>query len=146
MREEHHLGFYLKMTHEHFVSGRNRRLKRFGITSSQMDVLIYLFHNDGRVITQRDVEKHFGLTHSTVIGILKRLCEKGYILVEQSSDDRRQRNIRITEKALEIKDDMLDDRRRMNKIIEEKLGREEYDALLEGMKKFYSVLQEDSDD
>lgn len=144
--EEYHLGYYLKLTHEHFVSDKNRRLKKFGITSSQMDVLLYLLRFEDKVVTQRDVEKHFGLTHSTVIGILKRLCAKGYIVVEKSPDDKRQRNISVTQKAFAIKGFMQSDRDRFDKLIEERMGSKEYEALLLGMKKFYSILREDSYD
>lgn len=88
----------LKMIHNAFEEKRNRNLLQFNLTSSQMDVLLYLsFHEEE--VHQREIEKYFGLKNPTVTGILNRLEEKGFIVRRTHPNDRRFRMIELTEKS-----------------------------------------------
>lgn len=135
--------YYFKRIHEAFVLESNRNLKKVGLTSSQMDILIYLFINEGKIITQRDIEKHFGLTHSTVIGILKRLAEKEYIYVKTDENDRRQRIVNLDKKSFKVKEDFLIEREKRINRFKDKLTKEEADTLINLLGKVYSVLKEE---
>ena len=137
------LPYYFKKIHEAFVLKSNRNLKKVGLTSSQMDILIYLFHNEGKIVTQRDIEKYFGLTHSTVIGILKRLADKKYIYIIASEDDRRQRIVKLDENSLKVKEDFLIERQKRINRFKDKLTDEETDTLIRLLDKVYSVLKEE---
>lgn len=135
--------YYFKRIHEAFVLDSNRNLKKVGLTSSQMDILIYLFLNEGKTITQRDIEKYFGLTHSTVIGILKRLAEKEYIYVNTDENDRRQRIVNLDKKSFKVKEDFLIEREKRINRFKDKLTKEEADTLINLLGKVYSVLKEE---
>ena len=136
--QKEHLGYYFKKINEAFVSRRNKALKESGLTSSQMDFLVYLFrHGDA---TQRELEVYFGLSHSTVIGIVQRLVEKGYVVVEKDNNDKRQRNLLLTEKACQMKKDAVKRREKDQKKFEKYMTKEEIRNLIEELKKVYDIL------
>ena len=72
------------------------------LTHSQAHVLMHIICSEEKKITQRDIEKKFGLTNPTVTGILKRLETKGFITRHISENDNRYKIITITNKSKEI--------------------------------------------
>ena len=138
-----HLGYYFKRINEAFVARANKSLKKFELTSTQMDILMYLFRNNSTTSTQRDIEKYFNLSHSTVIGVLQRLTEKGYITVEQSLDDKRQRNVNLTQKAFEVKQYILNHRQKIQNSFAENFSESELESLVKSLKKVYDILQKE---
>ena len=59
---------------------RNKKAESFGLTSVQIDVIVFLLKNRGcEEINQLDVQNHLMLTNPTVTGIVRRLEEKGFI-------------------------------------------------------------------
>ena len=139
------LGYYIKKIHQTFVSQSNKSLKKFGLTSSQLDILVYLLRHSDRVCTQREIEKYYGLSHATVIGTLQRLIDKGYINVYASEEDKRQRNVFLTDLAFEIEEEMVKEWENNYNKFKRHMSEEEIENLVEGLKKVYIILQEDDE-
>ena len=95
----------LKQISNAFVKDANRTLKRIGLTVSQAEILLFLYHTPDSG-GQRDIESHFGLQHPTVIGLLERLRKKGFVQCAVNPEDRRCRTVSLTEKAYEIQQEM----------------------------------------
>lgn len=89
-----------------FKQNFNQELERVGLTFSQMRVLRFLEGNPNTKITQKDISKGLDIQHSTTIGLLKRMQEKGLVTVVVDEDNRRCRNIFLTSKAEEISCEM----------------------------------------
>lgn len=70
---------YFKKIHNQLESGFNRAYKNYGLTSTQLDVLMYLSHETAKEITLTDIAAHFGVKHTSVIHVLKLLEKKGFI-------------------------------------------------------------------
>lgn len=105
-KEIRRLGFQFKQIHDALESHLNRNLKKQNLTMSQMNVLWFLFEHRNEIITQKDIEKFLSLKHPTVVGIIKRMECKGFIESTTNAEDRRYRNITLTDKAFEVKQDM----------------------------------------
>lgn len=103
----------LKQISNAFVKDANRTLKRIGLTVSQAEILLFLYHTRIQEVSQRDIESHFGLQHPTVIGLLERLRKKGFVQCAVNSEDRRCRTVSLTEKAYEIQQEMELRRKKM---------------------------------
>lgn len=58
-------------------------LRKYNLTSAQFLVLEYLIQNEGKDIIQKDLCEYLELKHTTVIGIIKRLEDKKFILKER---------------------------------------------------------------
>lgn len=129
MQERRTIGFMFKQINNVYEKEFNNRLRTLGITSSQCAVLDYLFVSSKEEVTQRDIEKALSLKNPTVTGLLKRLDEKGFILVVPSNKDKRCKNIYLTEKAYDIQRRMEMDRKKLDKMLTLGMTKKEVGAL-----------------
>ena len=115
---ETHTGIFLKKISEKLERLANGDAGRKDITFSQGKVGWFLHRraNEG-VGTMRDIEKFSDCSHATVSGIVSRLAEKGYVSLEPDKNDRRAKNVCLTEKERKCFSQMLERQR----TIEEKL-------------------------
>lgn len=136
------IGFTVKQINNIYEKELNERLKKLGITSSQCAVLDYLFHTNKEEVNQRDVEKNLSLKNPTVTGILKRMEEKGFILIVPNTTDRRKKNIYLTEKAYDIQRKMDADRRKLDRRLIIGLSKKEVETLSKGLEKVLYNISE----
>ncbi len=129
------IGFLVKQINNVFEKELNDRLRGIGITSSQCAVLDYLFHTNKEEVSQRDVERNLNLKNPTVTGLLKRLDEKGYILCVPNEEDKRKKNIYLTEKAYDIQRRMEADRKKLDKRLTMGMSKKEVDAVSRALEK-----------
>ncbi len=129
MRKRQTIGFLFKQINNNYEKELNRRLRMLGLTSSQCEVLDYLFSSNKEAVTQHDIERALSLKNPTVTGLLKRLDEKGFILVVPDPDDKRCKNVFLTEKAYDIQRRMEEERKEMDKMLTLGMTRREVDAL-----------------
>ena len=129
MRERMTIGFMFKQINNVYEKEFNNRLRTLGITASQCAVLDYLFVSSKEAVTQRDIEKALCLRNPTVTGLLKRLDEKGFILVVPSNKDKRCKNIYLTEKAYDIQKRMEKDRKKLDQMLTLGMTKKETESL-----------------
>lgn len=129
MRERKTIGFLFKQINTLYEKEFNHRLRTLGITSSQCEVIDFLLHSEEEEITQRDIERALNLKNPTVTGLLKRLDEKGFILVVPSNKDKRCKNVYLTEKAYDIQKRMEMDRKKLDKMLTLGMTKKEIEAL-----------------
>ena len=129
------IGFLIKQINNVYEKDLNERLKKIGITSSQCAVLDYLFQTSKEEVNQRDVERNLNLKNPTVTGILKRLDEKGYILCVPNANDKRKKNIYLTEKAYDIQRRMDANRRKLDRELTRGRTKRVADALRRNLEK-----------
>lgn len=82
----------------------NQEMSALDLTFTQTSVIAFLRRNPDKEICQRDVEINLGLTHPTVSSVLKRLEEKGMILTRPFANDKRFKQIMLTDKSLAVSD------------------------------------------
>ncbi len=129
------IGFMIKQINNVYEKDLNERLRTIGITASQCAVLDYLFHTSKEEVSQRDVERALNLKNPTVTGLLKRLDEKGYILCVPNANDKRKKNIYLTEKAYDIQRRMENDRRKLDRELTRGMTKREVAALRRNLEK-----------
>ena len=142
MRERMTIGFMFKQINNVYEKEFNNRLRTLGITASQCAVLDYLFVSSKEAVTQRDIEKALCLRNPTVTGLLKRLDEKGFILVVPSNKDKRCKNIYLTEKAYDIQRRMEMDRKKLDKMLTIGMNKKEISALEKMLKRGLYNIEE----
>ncbi len=144
MKEPALISKQLKMIHNLFEERRNRQLNKYNLTSSQMDVIIYLGLRDieGKDIHQREIEKAFRLKNPTVTGILNRLEEKGLIVRKTNVADRRYRIIELTEKSNCLMTEICDQMWEMDSRIYSCMTEEERQKLTELLDRILHSLSE----
>ncbi len=106
MPEKLHMGPLIRLLNKEFEQLHSEKAESLGLTPSQLFVLHYVAMHQGENICHRDIENQFELSHATVSGIISRLEAKGFINCHADENDRRYRNILITEKARCCEDEM----------------------------------------
>lgn len=100
------LGVLIKMIHFTYEARINDVLKKYDLTRSQCDIIIYLSRSEEDV-TQRMIEKTFHISNPTVTGLLNRLESKGFIKRKISDKDGRFKYIVLTEKARKLENEII---------------------------------------
>lgn len=100
------LGVLIKMIHFTYEARINDVLKKYDLTRSQCDIIIYLSRSEEDV-TQRMIEKTFHISNPTVTGLLNRLESKGFIKRKISDKDARFKYIVLTEKARKLENEII---------------------------------------
>ena len=92
----------LKMIDESIKRKANADLEQMGLTIVQHHVLVYLVRREGHIAPLKEIEREFHVSQPTVAGVARRLEAKGYVSAEQHPDDRRVKQIRLTERGEEL--------------------------------------------
>ena len=119
------IGFYFKRIDEIMSMAANAHLKKYDITCSQANILFYMLEKGKNVVMQKEIEQEFGLRHSTIIGLLKRMEKNNFVRVEVNPEDHRCRQVILFDKAFELGSEMKEHRKYMDSLITGALNDEE---------------------
>lgn len=108
MEEQMRLSLLLKTVNNLFERELNNKVSLMDLTNAQCGILGYLDRNRDKKIYLNDIEKRFCLKRPTVSGLVKRLEEKEFVIVEHKDNDRRYKQVILTEKSEEILEIMKD--------------------------------------
>ena len=101
MNRSSRIGAKLKVLSAAFGQEANRRAAEVGLTGSQAFFLGYLSRHRDQPVYPRDLEQEFEFSHPTVSGILFRMEKKGFVTFRAGENDKRRKQILITEKGLQ---------------------------------------------
>ena len=99
MSRNYSCGALLKQIHDIMEKNANNVLREQDLTISQSGVLVLLDEKEGKTTSFKDLEKEFGVSQPTMVGILNRLVQKGLVEVLTDSEDKRIRKAHLTQKG-----------------------------------------------
>lgn len=99
------IGFMMKQITDKIKVSADASFKTKNLTLSQVKVLEYISGQGGRV-TQKSIEDYLGVAHPTVVGIVSRMEKKGYLICYADEEDKRNKIVELTEKAVHISREM----------------------------------------
>ena len=135
----------LRRLDNRIVRYQNERCREQGledVTVMHGWILGYLHRNAHRDVYQRDIERDFSITRSTVTNILQLMEKKGYILRESVPHDARLKRLVLTPAGSEAHDRILGIFRHTNEYLESLLTPEESAELLRLLQKLRAGLEE----
>ena len=97
MDRENSCGILFKRIHDGIEKKVNNNLKSSDLTMSQMITLFTLSAQPTKEMTLKELEGAINVAQSTAAGIVCRLEQKGFIFSYGQEEDKRIKNIRITE-------------------------------------------------
>lgn len=100
-----HIGFLIKSINDRIRQSADQAFSEFGLTGPQVNYLAYLTEHGGSA-TQKNIEDYFHVSHPTVIGIVSRLKEKGFVCITMDEKDRRGRIVTLTQKANAVRQEL----------------------------------------
>lgn len=139
------IGFYFKRINDVMFTEANAHFKKHGTTCSQTNILFYMLENGKDVVMQKEIEHEFGLRHSTIIGLLKRMEKNHFVRVEVNPEDHRCRQVILLDKAFELGSEMKEHRKYMDSLITGALSDEEEKELKELLTKVYENMCQNND-
>ena len=96
--KEIHVGYLLKKITDKLKTKVDAELKQHNLTLSQNHVLIFLDERGGES-TQKEIENFLEVTHPTVVGLVSRMEQNGFLTSWIDPKDRRNKIVKMTEKA-----------------------------------------------
>lgn len=86
----------IKQIHDRLEKNANNSLRAKDITMMQISVLMALHDADGQRLSMKELERHFGIAQSTVVGIISRLEQKGFVEALSDACDKRIKLVHMT--------------------------------------------------
>lgn len=142
MSEIASIGLLIKKIHDATVAIANIELKELNVTMSQSQMLCFLYQVRGQKVSVREIEKHFCVKHTTAIGIINRLEDKGFIQSSGSPEDKRVRIIEITREGAKIHEAISSKFLSLEEEYLKGLTLKELDSLRDTLTAIHSNLQE----
>lgn len=99
------IGYLIKLVNDRLKASADADLMVHELTFTQSRVLRIIKNNGGEA-TQKQIEESLEVSHPTVVGIIARLKDKGFIECKVSQHDKRNRIIATTPKANEAMETM----------------------------------------
>lgn len=131
MKKEEALGYLIGTSSRFFKRAINKRLKEFGITTSQCSVL-RLIYNEGEM-SQAEIASKLEGDKATIGSVIAILCDKGYLEKNVHEKDNRAYQIGLTAKSKVMMSDI-------EKMSQEVSGESLKGLSQEEIKVFYKVL------
>lgn len=99
------VGYLIKNINDKLKVRADADLKSYNLTFSQSRVLAFLNEKGGEA-TQKEIEVFLEVSHPTVVGIISRMEQNGFLTTEINCNDRRNKVVMLTEKAKGIGADL----------------------------------------
>ncbi|MGM9946574.1 MarR family winged helix-turn-helix transcriptional regulator [Floccifex sp.] len=94
------VGYLIKSINDKLKAKADAELKQFNLTMSQCRVLTFLSSHEGQA-TQKQIEVFLDVSHPTVVGIVSRMEQNGFVKTWQC-EDKRNKKVILTPQALSI--------------------------------------------
>ena len=99
------------------------------LTMTNAWIIEYIAEHSDRDVFQRDFEREFRITRSTISKVINLMVQKGFIERQSVEHDARLKKLVLTPKALEIADLMCRDNKMLNEQLTKGFSDEELDTL-----------------
>lgn len=103
--QEKDIGYLMKNINDRLKMRADADLGRYNLTFAQSRVFGFL-NSCGGAASQKDIERHLQVSHPTVVGLVSRLEQRGFVLCRVDAADRRNKIVEQTERARAIAQDM----------------------------------------
>lgn len=76
--------------------------KEFGIDVEPNWYLVFMLLQKKKEMSITDIAEPLGYSHPSVVVIIKKMAEKGYLIIKKDSTDKRKQLVSLSSKAIEI--------------------------------------------
>lgn len=101
---EKDVGYLIKNINDKLKAKADAGLKHYYLTLTQSRVLTFLSGRGGQA-TQKEIEVFLEVSHPTVVGVVSRMAQNGFVTCWQDAD-RRNKIVQLTPKAQSIAVDL----------------------------------------
>lgn len=138
------IGFQTFLLHCAIKNKKNQDYEAIDLTSSQVDLLMYIYHYEKEQnVQQVDLERRFNLSNPTVTGIIQRLEAKGFVTREVSESDKRCKFLHTTKQTKKVHDYMDEKRQENNELLTKGFSDEEKEELSRLLEKAITNMRQE---
>lgn len=105
MKEDVNIGGLIKYISDKIRQKADGNLKNHNLTLSQVRVMRFLGRKGG-TCSQKEIEDFLQVAHPTVVGIVSRLEQSGFVATCVSEKDKRNKMVALTDKGRGMSDDL----------------------------------------
>ncbi len=134
---------YFKKIHHQLETAFNKSYKKYGLTDTQLDVLIYLSQENNTKNTLTDIALHFGVKHTSVIHVLKLLEKKG-VICKSTVKGSRTKPILLTDSGKQLVLKIRKNNPLLNEIMFHGLSETDQQLLEKMLRQIYTNLESDA--
>lgn len=141
-------GYLFKHIQHQIKERMNYEMKDCNLTSQQGYVL-YILEQNGGSLSQKEIEDKLNVSHPTIVGIITRMENNGFVKTHLLETDRRIKIVELTDIAYQFKETVERNRSKLNEDIVKDMSEEEQatlEKLLERVSKNLCSSKEDSND
>ena len=121
------VGYLIKRINDKLAVRADAELKQYHLTMSQGRVFLYLSSRGGQA-TQKEIETFLGVAHPTVVGLVSRMEQSGYVTC-WPCEDGRNKYVKLTPQAEVIDKDMQENMHANEEMLLAPLSPEEREQL-----------------
>lgn len=121
------VGYLIKSINDKLKVRADAELKKYHLTMSQSRVLVYLRSQGGQA-TQKEIETFLDVAHPTVVGLVSRMEQNGYVTC-WPCEDGRNKYVKLTPQAEAIDKDMQENMHANEEMLLAPLSPEERERL-----------------
>lgn len=121
------VGYLIKRINDKLAVRADAELKQFNLTMSQCRVFLYLSSRGGQA-TQKEIETFLDVAHPTVVGLVSRMEQNGYVTC-WPCEDGRNKYVKLTPQAEAIDRDMQENMHANEEMLLAPLSPEERERL-----------------
>lgn len=121
------VGYLIKSISDKLKVRTDAELKQYHLTISQSRVLVYLRSRGGQA-TQKEIETFLDVAHPTVVGLVSRMEQNGYVTC-YPCEDGRNKYVKLTPQAEVIDKDMRENMHANEEMLLAPLSPEERERL-----------------
>ena len=144
MHEDNDIGFLIHLIDKNKKNNVDQQLKKHDLTFSQSQVLGYLGRNEGQ-LSQKTLQEKMNVSHPTMVGLVKRLGTNGFVKTAYCEDDKRNKIVFLTDKALDFHKDVIRTIDESNRRMLKNITAEERKVLADLLKKMADNVSSDGD-
>lgn len=123
------IGYMFKLISDRMKADGDAALKEKNLTFVQSQVLRYLRMHNGRS-TQKEIEDYFQVSHPTIVGIISRMENNGYLQCYTDMKDRRQKIVEMSSAGYAVEDQIHAEIRARDRRLVEGLNEQEVNDLM----------------
>lgn len=98
-------GFLIKQILDCMEKYANNDLRESNLTLMQNRVIMSLHMSSNNTKTLKELEKEFNVSQPTMVGIIHRLSEKGYVKTFRDANDKRIKHVQLTGSGIDCSND-----------------------------------------
>ncbi len=139
--ERQSIGSLIKILSETMGQRVNRDCKGFNLTMQQMKILHFLKGREGKQETsQKDIQDHMRIAHSTVVSILRLMESKGFIRIAVSERDKRMKIVTLTGQEESFVQEVIREGQAMEKRMVRGFTEKEQETLRDYLRRLYENI------